>query len=223
MEGHAFLARYSIFWQLPGIRGIDNPMLEEEREVLDKDLTEKKQEAKREAQSRFGLNVEPDARLFVSLGRLVRQKGVDILADVAEWLLSSYPEAQLLVIGPPADGFGFYAQRKLEALAEKAAFKRSLERPFQVHCGTSAFRVSDGVQQPHVQKGALLKHTVVSWLCVWHRGCEGRATRNSISLPKRPWMAPFFMAPLSEELSEGRKPSILSYPNAPNSPWSLKT
>ncbi|CAK9064462.1 unnamed protein product [Durusdinium trenchii] len=119
-------ARYSIFWQLPGIRGIDNPMLEEEREVLDKDLTEKKQEAKREAQSRFGLNVEPDARLFVSLGRLVRQKGVDILADVAEWLLSSYPEAQLLVIGPPADGFGFYAQRKLEALAEKAAFKGRL-------------------------------------------------------------------------------------------------
>eukprot|EP00913_Durusdinium_trenchii_P032822 g30727.t1 len=101
-------------------------MLEEEREVLDKDLTEKKQEAKREAQSRFGLNVEPDARLFVSLGRLVRQKGVDILADVAEWLLSSYPEAQLLVIGPPADGFGFYAQRKLEALAEKAAFKGRL-------------------------------------------------------------------------------------------------
>ena len=119
-------ARYSIFWQLPQIVGIDNPMLEEEREPLDKDLTEKKLEAKSETQRRFGLKVEPNARLFVSLGRLVRQKGVDILADVAEWLLSSYPEAQLLVIGPPADGFGFYAQRKLESLAEQETFRGRL-------------------------------------------------------------------------------------------------
>lgn len=38
------------------------------------------------------MRVDPDARLCVSLGRLVRQKGVDILADVAEWLLSTYPK-----------------------------------------------------------------------------------------------------------------------------------
>lgn len=42
--------------------------------------------------TKFGLRVDPDARLCVSLGRLVRQKGVDILADVAEWLLSTYPK-----------------------------------------------------------------------------------------------------------------------------------
>ena len=74
----------------------------------------------------FGFNVDPNARLFVSLGRLVRQKGVDILADVAEWLLSTYPEAQLLVIGPPADGFGYYAQRRLEALADLECFQGRL-------------------------------------------------------------------------------------------------
>jgi len=76
--------------------------------------------------SEFGLNVDPDARLFVSLGRLVRQKGVDILADVAEWLLRTYPDAQLLVIGPPADGFGYYAQRRLEALAAMDCFEGRL-------------------------------------------------------------------------------------------------
>lgn len=47
--------------------------------------------------TQFGLRVDPDARLCVSLGRLVRQKGVDILADVAEWLLSTYPKVDLLV------------------------------------------------------------------------------------------------------------------------------
>ena len=26
-------ARYSVFWQLPGIGGVDNPMLEDEREA----------------------------------------------------------------------------------------------------------------------------------------------------------------------------------------------
>ncbi|CAL1160984.1 unnamed protein product [Cladocopium goreaui] len=120
-------ARYSIFWQLPSIGGIDNPMLEDEREAdLLKDLSVQKAEAKRQVQSEFGLNVDPDARLFVSLGRLVRQKGVDILADVAEWLLRTYPDAQLLVIGPPADGFGYYAQRRLEALAAMDCFEGRL-------------------------------------------------------------------------------------------------
>ncbi|CAL1154275.1 unnamed protein product, partial [Cladocopium goreaui] len=119
-------SRYSVFWQLPGIGGVDNPMLEDEREVNLEDLKQKKSAAKAMVQREFGLKVDPDARLFVSLGRLVRQKGVDILADVAEWLLSTYPEAQLLVIGPPADGFGYYAQRRLEALADLERFQGRL-------------------------------------------------------------------------------------------------
>lgn len=42
------------------------------------------------------------------------------------WLAKSVWQAQLLVIGPPADGFGFYAQRRLEALAEKEEFQGRL-------------------------------------------------------------------------------------------------
>ena len=41
-------------------------------------------------------------------------------------LQKSVWQAQLLVIGPPADGFGFYAQRRLEALAEKEEFQGRL-------------------------------------------------------------------------------------------------
>ena len=119
-------SRYSVFWQLPKIRGLDNPMLEEERATLRHDLKTQKADAKARCQRQFGLREDPDARLFVSLGRLVRQKGVDLLADVTEWLLSTYSTAQLIVIGPPADGFGFYAARKLEKLAEAEAFKGRL-------------------------------------------------------------------------------------------------
>ncbi|CAJ1418441.1 unnamed protein product [Effrenium voratum] len=119
-------ARYSLFWQLPSIDGLDNPMLEEERAPLSEDMRTKKCAAKEETQRHFGLTASPEARLFVSLGRLVRQKGVDLLADIAGWLLSTYPEAQLIVIGPPADGFGFYAARKLESLAAKPEFSGRL-------------------------------------------------------------------------------------------------
>ena len=119
-------SRYSVFWELPKIHGIDNPMLEEERASLTTDLRRMKVDAKSRCQKLYKLNERPDAKLFVSLGRLVRQKGVDLLADVAEWLLSTYPEAQLIVIGPPADGFGFYAARKLEKLADTEAFKGRL-------------------------------------------------------------------------------------------------
>ena len=119
-------SRYSVFWRLPKFRGLDNPMLEEERAVLSHDLQTQKSDAKARCQRQFGLIENPEARLFVSLGRLVRQKGVDLLADVAEWLLSTYPMAQLIVIGPPADGFGFYAARKLERLADMEALKGRL-------------------------------------------------------------------------------------------------
>eukprot|EP00438_Fugacium_kawagutii_P008337 Skav233351 [mRNA] locus=scaffold394:420434:426319:- [translate_table: standard] len=109
------LAMYSVFWQLPEIIGIDNPMLEDERVLWRMNGSRSSCVCQKE----FGLDSNPDTnpRLFVSLGRLVRQKGVDILADVAEWLLDTYEDAQLLVIGQPADGFGYYAKTRLEKLA----------------------------------------------------------------------------------------------------------
>lgn len=69
---------------------------------------------------------DPDARIFVFLGRWVKQKGVDYIADVAEWMLSAHPKAQLVMIGPVGDCFGSYARAKLEALRDEGRFKESL-------------------------------------------------------------------------------------------------
>lgn len=54
--------------------------------------------------------------MFVFVGRWVKQKGVDFIADVAGWLLSTYPDAQLLMIGPIGDPFGSYAKEKMDNL-----------------------------------------------------------------------------------------------------------
>ncbi|CAK9048525.1 unnamed protein product [Durusdinium trenchii] len=109
---------YSVLWELPVVHGLDNPMLEEERVHLEGDLASVKADAKKRIQQRLGLEVNPNARLFVSLGRLVRQKGVDLIADVADWLLSNFADAQLILVGPVGDGFGHYAATKLEAMKE---------------------------------------------------------------------------------------------------------
>ena len=109
-------SQYSVLWELPVVQGLDNPMLEEERVQVQGDLTSVKADAKKRIQQRLGLEENPNARLFVSLGRLVRQKGVDLIADVADWLLSNFADAQLILVGPVGDGFGHYAATKLEAL-----------------------------------------------------------------------------------------------------------
>ncbi|CAK0816915.1 unnamed protein product, partial [Prorocentrum cordatum] len=114
---------YSLLWSVPRIQGLDNPMLEEERAKLTKDLVTTKAESKREIQEQLGLNVDPEARIFVSLGRLVRQKGIDLIADIAPWLLETFPDAQVIIIGPIGDGFGHYAATKLEALSKDSRFR----------------------------------------------------------------------------------------------------
>ncbi|CAE7230916.1 mok11 [Symbiodinium natans] len=109
-------ANYGVLWPLPSIQGLDNPMLEEERAVVKGDINQAKAEAKLRIQRRFGLEENPNARLFVSLGRLVRQKGVDLIADVAGWLLSEHADSQLILVGPIGDGFGHYAASRLQQL-----------------------------------------------------------------------------------------------------------
>lgn len=117
------MSTYSLLWRLPRIDGLDNPMLEEERANLTQSLQETRRAAKAEMQEFLGLNKDPDARVFVSLGRLVRQKGVDLLADIAPWLLETFPMAQLIIIGPVGDGFGHYAAEKLQALTFRPEYK----------------------------------------------------------------------------------------------------
>jgi alpha-1,3-glucan synthase len=94
-------------------------MLEEERVTLSEPLAITKRKAKAEMQAFLGLNVDPEARMFVSLGRMVRQKGVDIIADIAYWILTTFENAQLIEIGPVADGYGVYAKERLLALSAK--------------------------------------------------------------------------------------------------------
>jgi glycogen synthase/glycosidase len=117
----------SIFWPLRSIAGLDNPMLEHERPKAGAiDLNRKKRQAKLLVQEKYELQVNPDARIMVFLGRLVRQKGVDIIADVAQRILDDFSDAQLIVIGPPGDGFGSYARRKLENLFNQSKYRDRL-------------------------------------------------------------------------------------------------
>ncbi|CAK0867763.1 unnamed protein product [Prorocentrum cordatum] len=113
---------YGLLWRLPTVQGLENPMLEDERVEWD-DLHSRRAAAKATIQRQLGLREDPSAKLFVSLGRLVRQKGVDLLADVAPWLLEKYPDAQLVIVGPVGDGFGHYAGHHLQGLAEDERFR----------------------------------------------------------------------------------------------------
>ncbi|CAE7863128.1 mok14 [Symbiodinium microadriaticum] len=118
--------RHQMFWGLGEIRGINNPKDKDHRneELYNQHqpLWATKRDAKRAAQERFGLRINDDARLFVFLGRWVKQKGVDLIADCAEWMLASYPNLQLLILGPETndDSFGVYAHQCLKRLACQA-------------------------------------------------------------------------------------------------------
>ena len=56
----------------------------------------------------------------------MRQKGVDLIADVAGWLLSEHVDAQLILVGPIGDGFGHYAASKLQQLDENGQYQGRL-------------------------------------------------------------------------------------------------
>eukprot|EP00428_Durinskia_dybowskii_P011071 CAMPEP_0170222166 /NCGR_PEP_ID=MMETSP0116_2-20130129/10775_1 /TAXON_ID=400756 /ORGANISM="Durinskia baltica, Strain CSIRO CS-38" /LENGTH=2201 /DNA_ID=CAMNT_0010472853 /DNA_START=123 /DNA_END=6728 /DNA_ORIENTATION=- len=123
--------KHTVLWGLPELRGIENCMPESERMVADwmsdpGQYKEERARAKAFVQKRFKLAEDPNARIFVFLGRWVKQKGVDYIADVAEWMLSKYPNAQLLMIGPVGDCFGSYARAKLETLMHSGLFEGNL-------------------------------------------------------------------------------------------------
>lgn len=56
---------------------------------------------------------------FHNISRWCRQKGIDLVSDLAPRLLSEYPDAQLLCIGPVIDVFGKLAAVCLKELALK--------------------------------------------------------------------------------------------------------
>jgi len=118
------MQKHQVLWPLPKLRGLENCMPENERPKIDPDTPFKEQRAlaKLSIQKKFGLEQRLDAKVFVFLGRWVKQKGMDYIADVTEWMLTKYETAQLLVIGPVGDAFGSYAAEKFNSLTKTHKF-----------------------------------------------------------------------------------------------------
>ncbi|KAL1297187.1 hypothetical protein AAFC00_004759 [Neodothiora populina] len=123
-------ARYPIFWGLKGIGALPNPdpsdVAEWDKKLADpKDIViDEVYEAsrgglRRQAQEWAGLKVDPNADLFVFVGRWSMQKGVDLIADVFPGILEQYPNTQLLCVGPTIDLYGKFAALKLEQMVKK--------------------------------------------------------------------------------------------------------
>ncbi|EFQ32048.1 glycosyl transferase group 1 [Colletotrichum graminicola] len=131
--GDRSFARYPIFWGLPKIGQLPNPdpadtadwSLEEtapdrggnQAVEVDEGKESKRGELRKQAQEWAGLDVNPDAELFVFVGRWSLQKGVDLIADIFPSILEKYPNTQLIAVGPCIDLYGRFAALKLEKLA----------------------------------------------------------------------------------------------------------
>ena len=164
------LQKYDIFWRLPkvlartrltgpariaqgswpnAIMHLPNPMLESERPVLDHvpNLMQYKAECKATIQGQFGLTVDSRARLLVSLGRLVSQKGVDILANSLEQMLLEHPSLQFLAFGPVGDEYGSYAASKMAEVGAKYPSRVHVKAEF-VALPPEVFFAADYVAMP---------------------------------------------------------------------------
>jgi len=122
--------KHAVFWGLPQVTGIENCMPESERMAVAKkgesSYMERRELAKLAVQERFLLRQDKDARIFVFVGRWVKQKGVDYIADITEWMLTTYKDAQMIMVGPVSDAYGSYARKKMEKLSADDRFKGSL-------------------------------------------------------------------------------------------------
>lgn len=129
--GDRSYARYPIFWGLSKIGQLPNPdpsdtaewsrdeEVKKEDVVIDQEAESKRGELRKQAQEWAGLNVDPNADLFVFVGRWSLQKGVDLIADIFPSILEKYPSTQLIAVGPVIDLYGKFAALKLDALMKK--------------------------------------------------------------------------------------------------------
>ncbi|GJE90808.1 apha amylase catalytic domain and glycogen synthase DULL1-like domain-containing protein [Phanerochaete sordida] len=122
-------ARYPALWTLKHIDSLPNPdptdiaALDENpisvRDIKIDDAAEaQRPEHKRQAQEWAGIKQDPNADLFVFVGRWSKQKGVDVIADVMPSLLEKRPSIQLITVGPVIDLYGRFAAEKLARLME---------------------------------------------------------------------------------------------------------
>ncbi|KAK3940876.1 alpha-1,3-glucan synthase [Diplogelasinospora grovesii] len=128
--GDRSFARYPIFWGLSQIGQLPNPDPSDmeqwdahaklEKTVkIDEDYERSRGDIRRQAQEWAGLEVNPEAELFVFVGRWSQQKGVDLIADLFPTILEEYPSTQLICIGPTIDLYGKFAALKLSKLMEQ--------------------------------------------------------------------------------------------------------
>ena len=131
--GKRSFARYPIFWGLSKIGSLPNPdpsdtaewspeleAVAQAQEIkIDAAFEGGRAELRRQAQEWAGIDQDPDAELFVFVGRWSMQKGVDLIADVFPSVLEHNPKVQLIAIGPVIDLHGRLAAIKLETLMEQ--------------------------------------------------------------------------------------------------------
>ncbi|KAL8851905.1 MAG: hypothetical protein Q9221_003229 [Calogaya cf. arnoldii] len=125
--GKRSFARYPIFWGLSKIDSLPNPdptdtadwhneLPKMEDTKIDLEAEAGRASLKRQAQEWAGLEANPDAELFVFVGRWSMQKGIDLIADVFPAVLEEHPMTQLVCIGPLIDLYGRFAALKLNKL-----------------------------------------------------------------------------------------------------------
>ncbi|KAK3346107.1 alpha-1,3 glucan synthase [Lasiosphaeria hispida] len=127
--GDRSFARYPIFWGLSQIGQLPNPdpsdmeqwdaHAKHDKDVeIDMEFERSRGDLRRQAQEWAGLEVNPDAELFVFVGRWSQQKGVDLIADLFPTILEEYPNTQVICVGPTIDLYGKFAALKLSKLME---------------------------------------------------------------------------------------------------------
>ncbi|KAH8653740.1 alpha-1,3-glucan synthase [Xylariales sp. PMI_506] len=125
--GVRVLKRYPIFWGLSTIGSLPNPdpadtaeldekHLDPSAVVIDAQAEAERGEFRTKAQAWAGLEENPNAQLFVFVGRWSEQKGVDLIADVFPAILDKHRDVQLICIGPVIDMYGNFAALKLEKI-----------------------------------------------------------------------------------------------------------
>ncbi|GKZ26283.1 hypothetical protein AbraIFM66951_003610 [Aspergillus brasiliensis] len=128
--GKRSYARYPIFWGLKSVGALPNPdpsdladwdnnaSKQPEEITIDLEFEASRGALKKQAQEWAGLKVDPEAELFVFVGRWSMQKGVDLIADIFPSVLNAHPKVQLMCIGPVIDLYGRFAALKLKRLME---------------------------------------------------------------------------------------------------------
>lgn len=125
--GDRSYARYPIFWGLKEIGKLPNPdpsdtePWDAEAESLqaiqvDPEYKKARGNDRCKAQKWAGLKVDPNAELFVFVGRWSVQKGIDLIADIFPTILEKHSNVQLICVGPVIDMYGKFAALKLQEM-----------------------------------------------------------------------------------------------------------